>query len=86
MTSIVRVTDVEITNLKNVRKGVFHTNSSFITLEKADVIGFYGQNGSGKTAAVEAFNLLKILLSANHDAYSQKLRRTYFILTKKQLV
>ena len=67
MTSIVRVTDVEITNLKNVRKGAFHTNSSFNTLEKADVIGFYGQNGSGKTAAVEAFNLLKILLSANHD-------------------
>ena len=37
-------------------------------MQKADVIGFYGQNGSGKTAAVEPFNLLKILLSANHDA------------------
>jgi len=37
-------------------------------MEKADVIGFYGQNGSGKTAAVEAFNLLKTLLSARHDA------------------
>ena len=67
MACIVRLTKVEITNLKNVRKGAFHTNSSFATLEKADVIGFYGQNGSGKTAAVEAFNLLKTLLSADQD-------------------
>ncbi|NYF24828.1 AAA family ATPase [Sporosarcina sp. JAI121] len=67
MTSIVRVANVEIKNLKNVKYGGFHTNSTFDTLEKADVIGFYGQNGSGKTAAVEAFNLLKTLLSANID-------------------
>ena len=68
MTTIVRITNVEISNLKNVKRGEFHTNSTFETLEKADVIGFYGQNGSGKTAAVEAFNLLKTLLSARHDA------------------
>ncbi len=66
MTSIVRVVNVEINNLKNVKKGQFHTNSSFSTLEKADVIGFYGQNGSGKTAIVDAFKLLETLLSANH--------------------
>lgn len=62
MSSIIRVANVEVKNLKNVKKGKFGTNSTFDNLEIADVVGFYGQNGSGKTAIVEAFNLLKILL------------------------
>ena len=62
MSSIIRVTNVEVKNLKNVKKGYFNTNSTFANLTTADVIGFYGQNGSGKTAIVEAFNLLKCLL------------------------
>lgn len=62
MSSIIRVQNVEVKNLKNVRKGRISTNSTFDTLKIADVVGFYGQNGSGKTAVVEAFNLLKILL------------------------
>lgn len=65
MSSIVRVTEVQINNLKNVKKGQFYTNSNFNHLSKADVVGFYGQNGSGKTAVVEAFKLLEILLSAD---------------------
>lgn len=85
MACIVRVTNVEITNLKNVRKGKFHTNSSFNTLEKADVIGFYGQNGSGKTAAVEAFNLLKTLLSANHDAALPKITSNLLYFNGKSI-
>ncbi|HCX51830.1 MAG TPA: ATP-binding protein [Bacillus sp. (in: Bacteria)] len=62
MSSIIRVTNVEVKNLKNVKRGNFSTNSTFDNLTAADVIGFYGQNGSGKTAIVEAFNLLKLLL------------------------
>src|SRR5690554_4600091 len=62
MTSTMRVTNVEVKNLKNVKSGRFTTNSTFDNLKIADVVGFYGQNGSGKTAAVEAFILLKILL------------------------
>ncbi|WP_210468013.1 AAA family ATPase [Sporosarcina sp. 6E9] len=85
MTSIIRVIHVEITNLKNVRKGVFHTNSHFGLLEKADVIGFYGQNGSGKTAAVEAFNLLQVLLSARHDASLPKLRSNLLYFNEKAI-
>lgn len=64
---VIRITKVEINNLKNVRKGQFHTGSKFGYLDQADVIGFYGQNGSGKTAVVEAFNLLKTLLSAKNE-------------------
>lgn len=66
MGSIVRVTNVSIKNLKNIRHGAFHTNSVAENLESSDVIGFYGQNGSGKTAAVEAFALLKVLLDSKH--------------------
>ncbi|MEK4403630.1 AAA family ATPase [Sporosarcina sp. FSL K6-6792] len=85
MKSIVRVTKVEITNLKNVKNGEFHTNSTFNTLEKADVIGFYGQNGSGKTAAVEAFNLLKTLLSANYNAPLPKLTSNLLYFNEKTI-
>jgi AAA15 family ATPase/GTPase len=60
--SIVRIKSVILKNIKNVKFGEFNTNSSFEMLSKADIVGFYGQNGSGKTAVVNAFNLLKILL------------------------
>ncbi len=65
MINTVRVTNVRVKNLKNVIEGRFHTNSDFDTMINADVVGFYGQNGSGKTAIVEAFNLLKSLLSTS---------------------
>lgn len=85
MTSIIRVKHVEITNLKNIKKGVFHTRSNFGLLEKADVIGFYGQNGSGKTAAVEAFNLLQVLLSASHDAPLPKLKNNLLYFNEETI-
>ena len=85
MACIVRVTNVDITNLKNVKKGAFHTNSSFTTLEKADVIGFYGQNGSGKTTAVEAFNLLKTLLSAEQDIALPKNKSNLLYFNEKAI-
>lgn len=73
MDNIIRVKSVLINNLKNVKKGEFKTNSSFGKRE-ADVVGFYGQNGSGKTAVVDAFSLLKTLLySFSLPANKQKL-------------
>lgn len=65
MLNTIRVQNVKVKNLKNVKNGSFSTNSTFDTLNTADVVGFYGQNGSGKTAIVEAFNLLKNLLGAS---------------------
>lgn len=65
--AIIRVTGVEIQGLKNVKKGVFQTTSTIDSYEEADIIGFYGQNGSGKTAVVDAFNILKNLLSASKE-------------------
>lgn len=54
----VRITNVSIKNFKNVRGGEI----SFINNRKnfkASVLGLYGQNGSGKTALVDALELLK---------------------------
>ncbi|MGC8229896.1 AAA family ATPase [Pseudobacillus badius] len=68
MNTIVRVKEVEIINLKNVKNGRFLTNTSFEQMKKADIVGFYGQNGSGKTAIVEAFALLETLLFSHEES------------------
>ena len=60
--SHVRIKSMEITNFKNVRHGIINfenTRKSY----KASVLGLYGQNGSGKTAVIEALLVLKYLLS-----------------------
>ena len=54
----VRVTEIEISNFKNVS----HGKISLENLEKkykASVLGLYGQNGSGKSALIDAFSVLK---------------------------
>ncbi|MFF3101282.1 AAA family ATPase [Viridibacillus arvi] len=62
MKPIIKVLDVTLNNLKNVKYGTFHIDTNFDKLEEANVIGFYGQNGSGKTAVVQAFQILSALL------------------------
>ena len=66
MEPIIRILDVELENFKNVGKGkVSFPASQTDRMESADIVGLYGQNGSGKTAMVEAFNVLKIFLEGN---------------------
>ena len=80
MEPIIRILEVELENFKNVGKGKvsFPASQNFST-ESADIIGLYGQNGSGKTAMVEAFNVLKRFLEGakfpneyNHLIFSGK--------------
>ncbi|WP_230199434.1 AAA family ATPase [Bacillus ndiopicus] len=77
MDTIIRISNVTIQCLKNVKYGTFKTNSTFLQQNKADVVGFYGQNGSGKTAVVEAFSLLKALLQAK-KLPDKELKLIYF--------
>lgn len=67
METIIRITEVNIANLKNVKYGNLKMNSRFETMENPDVVGLYGQNGSGKTALVEGYNLLKSLISGENS-------------------
>jgi len=65
---MIRLQQVELKNFKNVKGGVIdfssYKNEDFFS-EKSDILGLYGQNGSGKTAFIEALWILKkILLGA----------------------
>ena len=58
MESNVRITNISIKNFKNVNRGEISLVNSRKNF-KASVLGLYGQNGSGKTALIDALELLK---------------------------
>lgn len=58
----VRLLSLDISNIKNVEKGSLCLPKSKIAdgfSSEADVVGIYGQNGSGKTTVVQVLNLFK---------------------------
>lgn len=58
----VRLTSIRIQNFKNVGDGSLNfenLNKSY----RASILGLYGQNGSGKTALIDALRLLKTVMS-----------------------
>ncbi len=60
--AIVRLEEIRIQNFKNVVDGELvlkNTRKPY----KASVLGLYGQNGSGKTALIDALSILKLVLS-----------------------
>lgn len=75
--SIVRIEKIELTNFKNVENGIIEFKGNSDKNEeynpKSEILGIYGQNGSGKTALVNACNFLKCILegmSLPNDAYN----------------
>lgn len=64
--TVVRLQEIVINNFKNVEYGKVSLES-YINFNKNinshDILGVYGQNGSGKTALVDALEILKLLLS-----------------------
>ena len=58
----VRLESIEIKNYKNVGYGYLNFENSKEAY-RASILGLYGQNGSGKTALVDALELLRLLLS-----------------------
>ncbi|MGN0072116.1 MAG: AAA family ATPase [Atopobiaceae bacterium] len=56
---MIRARKIELTNIKNVH----HGSIEFRDEESgSSIAGIYGQNGSGKTAVVDAFSCLKLLM------------------------
>ena len=71
---LVRIIKNELYNFKNVEHGeIRYMNYSSVEknaqIEKKDIVGIYGQNGSGKTALVEALDVLKYILSGQEIPY-----------------
>lgn len=56
---VVKLQNIKMTNFKNVIKSEISFSDKG---ELLNTVGIYGQNGSGKTAVVEAINLLKSLM------------------------
>ena len=64
--TIIRIQSIELTNFKNIQKGTIdllsYRQKNYYN-GKSDIVGIYGQNGSGKTTIIEAFRLFKIIAS-----------------------
>lgn len=74
----VRIMRSEIKNIKNVNYGeIDYINKGSINskgiISKPDIVGLYGQNGSGKTALVESMDMLRGILmggALHYDVYA----------------
>ena len=73
---MVRIIKSELRNFKNVKYGeVKYMNyggvQKYGEIQKSDIVGIYGQNGSGKTALVEALDILKSILLGTEISYDE---------------
>ena len=71
---LVRIVELELENFKNVNYGIIQFVNYFnveyrAELKKSDINGIYGQNGSGKTAVIEAFDILQQMMSGTSIGY-----------------
>ena len=63
--AIVRIQQIGLRNFKNVENGTINLPSygkQETQSTGSEIIGIYGQNGSGKTAVVDAMSMLKLVM------------------------
>lgn len=85
--SAVRLLSVDINNFKNINHGEVTLNSAkeADAYTKADILGIYGQNGSGKTSFIQSLDVLQYLLKGQSlpDACGNYLRDGSVLCTLK---
>ena len=72
---IIRIQKIELENFKSVKHGevLFNCGRKQASQDtESDILGIYGQNGSGKTAVIQALSILQSAMSGNtiHSSYS----------------
>jgi AAA15 family ATPase/GTPase len=63
----VRISEIELQEFKNTKYGRIEmpsANKNYFS-NTADILGIYGQNGSGKTAVIEAMEFIQTLFTGN---------------------
>lgn len=68
MGSIVRLASLTISNIKNVRNGQIIMSNAYrkqFSANRAEVLGIYGQNGSGKTAVIDTLYYLQKIMTGS---------------------
>jgi len=68
MESIVRLSSLKISNIKNVRNGQIimpYTCKKQLSYKEAEVLGLYGQNGYGKTTVIDTLYYLQRIMTGN---------------------
>ncbi len=68
MESVVRLASLTISNIKNVRNGEIVMSNAYrkqFSDKKAEVLGIYGQNGSGKTAVIDTLYYLQKIMTGS---------------------
>ena len=87
---MVRISQIELFDFKNIEYGKIVFPKTFKNADSsigADVVGIYGQNGSGKTSVVQALKLIKTYISGYSLLEAPELPsiRDYFAPNKKSL-
>jgi len=67
MKSIVRLFEIELDNFKNIKHGLISMQATkkideCIFTKKAEILGIYGQNGSGKTSVIDAIGIIQKIM------------------------
>lgn len=65
--AVIKIREIEIRNIKNVVYGniIFPASDKTKKENQSEIIGVYGQNGSGKSALVNCVAILKDIMSGN---------------------
>lgn len=71
--ALVRICEIKLEHFKNTNRGVVTMPSALSKSyfsQTSDIVGIYGQNGSGKTAVIEAFDFMQKLLMGESLAFN----------------
>ena len=67
--SYIRISKIELNNFKSVKHGEILLNRAgeiYPEEFQSDILGIYGQNGSGKTSVIEALSILSTAMSGKN--------------------